>query len=149
MLLTGGPLKYIQNLIHRAIWWIEILSIVLLVILSVIAFFTFGHVASTILTSPQRFTPEGLAGLLDIVLLVFIMIELLNIALAFLEGRRVILTVFEAVLVAVARKIIASGTGVMEFDKAGALAVITIAIGLTWWLVTRDEVVVTQGRGDK
>lgn len=125
----------IHRILRRITFWIGVLALALLVVLSAIGLLTFGRSLSDLISLEA----EQLIKLLDIVLLVFIIIELMNIAIAFIEGRRVIYTVFEAVLVAIARKIIVSGTEPMDLDKATSLALITLAVGVTWWLMTRVD----------
>jgi uncharacterized membrane protein (DUF373 family) len=116
-----------------------VLALILLLLLGALGVINFAQTLRANLDLTRPIDPDLLFRLLDIVLLVFIVIELLNIAIAFIVERKVIHTVFEAVLVAVARKIIIAGTEPMELKKAIALAVITLAVGLTWRIVTPME----------
>lgn len=132
-------LEIIHQIIHQSILGISIFSFFLLVFLGAIGFFVFVKEAVATFSSEKLLTPETLLSLLDIVLWIFIVIELLNIAVAFIAEHRVILTVMEAVLVAAARKFIISGTEPIDFKKTAALALIIVSVGITWWLVNRSN----------
>lgn len=135
----------IHRILRRITFWIAVLALALLVVLAAIGLLTFGQS----LFDSIALEAEQLIKLLDIVLFVFIIIELMNIAIAFIEGRRVIYTVFEAVLVAIARKIIVSGTEPVDLDKAASLALITLAVGITWWLMARADIKLLPSSGSQ
>ncbi|TDB39887.1 MAG: hypothetical protein D9V44_02810 [Actinobacteria bacterium] len=88
-------------------------------------------------------TPDSILRVLDSVLVVFIVIELFNIALAYMKRRNVIATVMEAGLVAVVRKLVIFETNAdaaYVLMKASALGILIVAIGLTWFLLRRSGV---------
>lgn len=92
-------------------------------------------------------TPDTILRVLDSVLVVFIVIELFNIALAYMKRKNVIATVMEAGLVAVVRKLVifeTSGDAQYILMKAIALAVLILAIGSTWYLLRRSGVCETE-----
>jgi len=88
-------------------------------------------------------TPDTILRVLDSVLVVFIVIELFNIALAYMKRKNVIATVMEAGLVAVVRKLVIFETNAdasYVLMKAAALGILILAIGLTWYLLRRSGV---------
>jgi len=88
-------------------------------------------------------TPDTILRVLDSVLVVFIVIELFNIALAYMKRKNVIATVMEAGLVAVVRKLVIFETNAEAsyvLMKAAALGILILAISLTWYLLRRSGV---------
>lgn len=89
------------------------------------------------------FTPQGLNGyttIIDGTLLVFVIAELFKIALAYIRHEGVIPTVMEAALVAVARKVVvldAHAPAQELLMRGGALGLLLLTIGLSWYLLTR------------
>jgi len=82
-------------------------------------------------------TPEGITRTIDTVLIVFIVIELIRIAVAYMNHRNVVGTVLEAGLVAVVRKLVIFESGDRVLEKAAAYAVLIVAVGLTWYLLRK------------
>lgn len=82
-------------------------------------------------------TPEGIARTIDTVLVVFVIIELIRIAIAYMTHKRVIDTVLEAGLVAVVRKLVIFETGEHALQDAMAFAALVLALGVTWYLLNR------------
>ena len=80
---------------------------------------------------------EELTHLIDHVLLVFVLIELFAVALAYAKGERVVRTVLEASFVAVARKLIAFETGPEALQRGLALALLVGAVAGAWALLQR------------
>jgi uncharacterized membrane protein (DUF373 family) len=79
-------------------------------------------------------------AVLDIALLIFIIVELFRIAVAYLKHADVIPTVMEAALVAVARKLVTFDShqdALTVLMKAGALTLLLLAVGLTWYLLAK------------
>jgi len=66
---------------------------------------------------------------------VFIVIELIRIAIAYMQHENVIGTVLEAGLVAVVRKLVIFESGPDMLDDALALAILILAVGVTWFLL--------------
>jgi uncharacterized membrane protein (DUF373 family) len=84
-------------------------------------------------------TPEGIIRTIDTVLIVFIVIELIRIAIAYMHHRNVVGTVLEAGLVAVVRKLVIFESGEMVLQKAVAYALLIVAVGVAWSLLRRSN----------
>jgi len=84
-------------------------------------------------------TPEGITRTIDTVLVVFIVIELIRIAMAYMQHKNVIGTVLEAGLVAVVRKLVIFESGPDMLEKAIALAILILAVGITWFLLHKRQ----------
>lgn len=87
--------------------------------------------------------PTVYIEIIDATLLIFIVIELFRIAVAYVQHRDVVPTVMEAALVAVARKVLVIDPGIGAQDlmfKGIGLGVLVLAIGLTWYLLRRSGV---------
>jgi uncharacterized membrane protein (DUF373 family) len=78
-----------------------------------------------------------LIRLIDHVLVVFVFVELIAIAFAYLAGLGIVATVLEATLVAVARKIIAFEPGEHALERGLALALLLLAVSAGWFLLSR------------
>jgi uncharacterized membrane protein (DUF373 family) len=78
-----------------------------------------------------------LIRLIDHVLVVFVFVELIAIAFAYLAGLGIVATVLEATLVAVARKIIAFEPGEHALERGLALALLMLAVSAGWFLLSR------------
>lgn len=89
------------------------------------------------LLRPPFLDAERLTSLLDHLLGVFVLIELLVIAVAYLRGSEIVRRIFEASLVALARKLISIET--LSLAKTGSLALLFTAVGLTWFLISKGE----------
>lgn len=79
-------------------------------------------------------------AVLDGTMLVFVIAELFKIALAYIMHERVIPTVMEAALVAVARKVVILDVHAAASDvalRAASLGGLLLAIALSWWLLSR------------
>ena len=89
------------------------------------------------------FSAESLTAyttIIDGTLLVFVVAELFKIAFAYIRHERVIPTVMEAALVAVARKVVVLDAHVPARElllRAGSLSLLLLAIGVSWYLLTR------------
>lgn len=126
-----------ERYLEKAEYWLGAAAAVLLVLLGIFGVFDFLVDAVALLRPPKSFETPAVTSLIDTVLWVFIVIELLQISLAYVRRQRVIPIVFEATLVAVLRKIILMGAESIDFNKATALAELTIAVGITWFLIER------------
>jgi uncharacterized membrane protein (DUF373 family) len=110
------------------------------VILSVLALYSVGAeivraVAGDIALSRDEFTT-----VISTVLEVFILVELIRIAVAYMMHRNVIPTVMEAALVAVARKFVIFEPKDGILPSAAGLAALLLAIALSWWLLKQSNV---------
>lgn len=84
-------------------------------------------------------TPEGITRTIDTVLVVFVVIELIRIAISYMQHKNVIGTVLEAGLVAVVRKLVIFESTEHVLEKASALALLILAVGVTWYLLRRAD----------
>jgi uncharacterized membrane protein (DUF373 family) len=111
------------------------------VLLLLIAFAVIGLVVDGF----HRIAAHGYLGMEDVlhlvehVLTLFILIELFAIAMAYLRSRRVIRTVLEASLVAVARKLIAFEPTDANFGRGVTLAALFLAVAAAWWFLRRSR----------
>jgi uncharacterized membrane protein (DUF373 family) len=71
-----------------------------------------------------------LLRMIDYVLIVFVLVELIAIAFAYLAGHSIVATVLEATLVAVARNIIAFEPGEHALERGLALALLMLAVSV-------------------
>jgi uncharacterized membrane protein (DUF373 family) len=82
--------------------------------------------------------PEIYVEIIDATLIIFIVVELFRIAVAYVQHRDVVPTVMEAALVAVARKVLVIDPGIGAQDmlfKGIGLGLLIVAIGVTWYLL--------------
>jgi uncharacterized membrane protein (DUF373 family) len=95
-----------------------------------------------------RTDPVIYVEIIDATLLIFIVVELFRIAVAYVQHRDVVPTVMEAALVAVARKVLVIDPGIGAQDllfKGVGLGILIVAIGLTWYLLRRSGVGLERG----
>jgi uncharacterized membrane protein (DUF373 family) len=88
---------------------------------------------------PPFLMGEQLARAIDSVLAVFVLLELLATAAAYLRGSTVLRRIFEAVFIAIARKLITVDLSTSALEKAAAVAMLFVAAGVAWWLVVRTR----------
>jgi uncharacterized membrane protein (DUF373 family) len=92
-----------------------------------------------------------LIGVLDATLVIFVVIELYRIAVAYMRREEVLPTVMEAALVAVARKLVTFDThedATTTLMKASALAILFLSVGGVWYLLRRAGVCSPGKRSD-
>jgi uncharacterized membrane protein (DUF373 family) len=118
---------------------LQTLEVLTVVILTVLTLFALAGLVMEVpaIARPPFLDTAGLSAILDHLLGVFVLIELLVIAVAYLRGSEVVRRIFEAVLVALARKLIS--TEAMSLTQAGALALLLATVGLTWFLIAKGE----------
>lgn len=137
------------NVMDRAVMWIEGFVAATLVVLA--AWGGVSLIASLVglFSAGPAFDLERYIGVLDVALVIFIIVELFRIAVAYLRHEEVISTVLEAALVAVARKLVTFDTHVAAGDvlmKAAGLAILLLAVGATWYaLGKRDPALLRHG----
>jgi len=128
-----------DRVLQRAMTTIEWVVAALLIVLGVVA--TVGLVIEfTGVGGLIGEGPNAYIAILDGTLLVFVIAELFKIALAYIRHEDVIPTVMEAALVAVARKVVildVHEAASVVLMRSGALAIILIAISLSWYLLSR------------
>lgn len=130
------------DIMDRAVVWIEAFVAGALILLA-----AWGGVSLVVgLVQLVRVGPAfDLAryiDVLDIALVIFIIVELFRIAVAYLRHEDVIATVLEAALVAVARKLVTFDTHVAAsavLMKAGGLALLVMAVGITWYALAKRD----------
>lgn len=129
----------ISRVLDVIVHWVEVLVAGILVIITVLGVIdltveTFASARVGLLTGPK------ILHLVDTVLVVFVVLELFSIGFAYMQRRNVIPVVMEAGLVAVVRKLVAFEPGADALPKALALAVLIVAVGVTWYLLVRSHV---------
>ena len=95
------------------------------------------------LKSPLALSGEVYIQIIDAVLVVFIVVELFRIAVAYIRHHDVVPTVMEAALVAVARKVLIiepSMDAQQLLYKSLGLASLMLSIGVVWYLLRRSGV---------
>ncbi|MGB4593183.1 MAG: phosphate-starvation-inducible PsiE family protein [Coriobacteriia bacterium] len=133
----------LSKILHAAVDWLERAIAALLVVIAVLGAVDLVVELYNAVADRGYLTPDSILRVLDSVLVVFIVVELFNIAVAYMNRRNVIATVMEAGLVAVVRKLVifeSSGDALYVLMKAGALSILIVAIGLTWFLLRRADV---------
>ncbi len=75
--------------------------------------------------------------IIGMILEIFILVELFRIAVAYMRHIRVVPTVLEAALVAVARKFVVFEGGTNYLSKALGLSALLLAVAISWWLLAR------------
>jgi uncharacterized membrane protein (DUF373 family) len=94
----------------------------------------------TLVSGGVAFHLANYVAVLDVALMIFIIVELFRIAVAYLKHEDVIPTVLEAALVAVARKLVTFDThlaGGEVLMKAAGLALLLLAVAVTWYLLAK------------
>jgi uncharacterized membrane protein (DUF373 family) len=89
-------------------------------------------------TLKDLFGHEGVFVLLNHVLVVFIVVELFKIAVAYMNHESVVGTVLEAGLIAVVRQFVLFEQGTIE--KAAALSLLAVSVGIVWFLLYKSGV---------
>ncbi|MDO8879859.1 MAG: phosphate-starvation-inducible PsiE family protein [Coriobacteriia bacterium] len=133
-----SSVKY-MNLLNRVVLYIEGAVTVLLVILAALGVVDIVLKMLEVTRADGFMTPEGITRTIDTVLVVFIVIELIRIAVSYMQHKNVIGTVLEAGLVAVVRKLVIFESGEGMLEKAIALAILILAVGVTWYLLQRGK----------
>ena len=88
---------------------------------------------------PPFLDPAHLGLVLDHVLAVFVLIELLATAVAYVRGRDILQRIFEAALVAIARKLISLDVSSGALEKSLSLGILFVAVAASWWLLARTK----------
>ena len=118
------------------LYGLEAATVVALTLLVVFALLSLMMEVLRVVTTPFL-AAEDLGHVLDHILAVFILIELLATAVAYVRGVNVMRRIFEAMLVALARKLIMLDLATSSLEKVGGLALLLVAVGLAWLLVCR------------
>lgn len=126
-----------STLLDRVTWYVEAILAGLLVILAVLGVVDVVIAMVEVARLDGFMTPEGITQVIDTVLIVFIVIELIRIAVAYMNHQNVVGTVLEAGLVAVVRKLVVFEFADKALEKAAAIAILVLALGITWYLLRR------------
>ncbi len=127
------------KMIDRIVVYIEAAVTVLLVILAALGVVDVVIKMLAVTRADGFMTPDGITRTIDTVLVVFVVIELIRIAMAYMQHRNVIDTVLEAGLVAVVRKLVVFESSGQMLENAVALAVLILAVGITWFLLHQRQ----------
>ena len=84
---------------------------------------------------PPFLGSEQLGHVVDHILAVFVLIELLVTAVAYIRGKDIVRRILEAMLVALARKLISLDVTSSPLEKVGSLALLLVAVGLAWLFI--------------
>ncbi len=87
--------------------------------------------------APPFLGAEQVTEIVDDVLAVFVLLELLATALAYVRSADVLRRLFEAAFIAIVRKLITLHLEAAPLEKASAVGVLFVATALAWWLVVR------------
>ena len=134
---SGWVLEYAMTLIEWA---------VAVILLFLAAWGVAGLVYIMIMAgiaSPFALKGEAYIQIIDAVLVVFIVVELFRIAVAYIRHHDVVPTVMEAALVAVARKVLIIEPGIdaqQLLYKSIGLGVLMLSIGIVWYMLRRSGV---------
>jgi len=126
----------LAQLAHRSLQIMEVLTVSILTALTVLGL---AGLAMEIpgIARPPFLDAAALSRILDHLLGVFVLIELMVVAVAYLRGTEIVRRIFETVFVALARKLISADA--VTFTKAGSLALLLVAVGVTWFLISKGE----------
>lgn len=137
-----------NDTLHKAVDVLERGIAILLVVMAALGIVDLVVEMYDAVTDTGFLTPEAIVNVLDSVLIVFIVLELFSIALAYLERRNIIGTVMEAGLVAVVRKLVIFETNAAPeyvLMKGAALSLLIISVGVTWYLLRRSGICQAHG----
>ncbi|MHB1017657.1 MAG: phosphate-starvation-inducible PsiE family protein [Coriobacteriia bacterium] len=126
--------------INRVVLYIEGAVTVLLVVLAALGAVDVVIKMLQVTRADGFMTPEGITRTIDTVLIVFIVIELIRIAIAYMQHKNVVGTVLEAGLVAVVRKLVIFESTDQMLEKAIALSILILAVGVTWYLLRKAQI---------
>lgn len=127
-----------SQLLDKATLYIEAAVAALLVVLAALGVVDVVIKMWEVSRAEGFMTPEGITRTIDTVLIVFIVIELIRIAVAYMRHHNVVGTVLEAGLVAVVRKLVIFESGDNPLPKAIALAALILSVGVTWYLLRKQ-----------
>lgn len=134
-----GRTPVIEKALNRFVSALEIAVAAALVVIATLLVATLAIELSGIVTSDLIMDRTEFTRIISTALEVFIVIELFRIALAYMRHINVIPTVFEAALVAVARKFVVFEPKEDYLQTALGLAALLVAIGISWWLLKQSN----------
>jgi len=128
------------RVMDEAVVWVEGLVAALLVFLGAWGAVSLVVAVARLVGAGVDFKIDRYLAVIDVTLIVFVIVELFRIAIAYLRHEDVIPTVLEAGLVAVARKLVAFNTEAAPATvlmNAAALTLLLLAVGITWYLLAK------------
>jgi len=127
----------LSPILDRIVLYVEGAVTALLVILAVLGVVDVVIKMVEVTRADGFMSPDGITRTIDTVLIVFIVIELIRIAFAYMHHQDVIGTVLEAGLVAVVRKLVIFESGSDMLPKAIALSALILSVAIAWFLLRR------------
>jgi uncharacterized membrane protein (DUF373 family) len=132
--------KFTERVVRTLHWTtiiIEVLVAVALVVLAIgmllaLAGELFSLAGTDLIADTAEFNK-----IIGMILEIFILVELFRIAVAYMRHIRVVPTVLEAALVAVARKFVVFEGGTNYLANALGLSALLLAVAISWWLLAR------------
>lgn len=134
--------KKLESLISKLNLCMEVAEILVAVLMVVIIFLGIGFLAERVFEGFQTHLflgPVEIHHFLDIALVVFIVVEMFRITIAYLTGKRTWDAVLEAAFVAIGRKIVLYEYGEYGIYGALALVALTLAVVLAYYLTRKAE----------
>lgn len=125
--------------LNKAVYVIEVIVACALVLMTVLAVIALGYELFNVVTGQHILLSADFIRLISTILEIFILIELFRIAVAYMTHQNVLPTVFEAALIAVARKFVVFEIANQTLQSALALAVLLLAVAVSWWLLARID----------
>jgi len=127
----------IEKQLKRFVFVLELIVSIALIVVAILLVISLGYSLLHAVTDDLVFGRAEFTALISSVLEVFIVIELFRVALAYLTHRNVVPIVLEAALVAIARKLIVFEPQGDYLMSALGLASLLLAVGLSWWLLSK------------
>jgi uncharacterized membrane protein (DUF373 family) len=125
--------------LNKAVYVIEVIVACALVLMTVLAVIALGYELFNVIVGRHILLSADFIRLISTILEIFILIELFRIAVAYMTHQNVLPTVFEAALIAVARKFVVFEIANQTLQSALALAVLLLAVAVSWWLLARID----------
>ncbi len=142
----GIELDKFTDKVVRTLHWttiiIEVMVAVALVVLAAGMLIALGVALSHLAGSDVAVDAVEFNKIIGMILEIFILVELFRIAVAYMRHVRVIPTVLEAALVAVARKFVVFEGGTNYLSNALGLSALLLAVAISWWLLARGGSIV-------
>lgn len=134
-------LQTFTDRVVRALHWttiiIEVMVAVALVVLAIGMLMALGAELLALAGKNVVVDVVEFNKIIGMVLEIFILVELFRIAVAYMRHIRVVPTVLEAALVAVARKFVVFEGGSSYLANALGLSALLLAVAISWWLLAR------------
>lgn len=132
--------KFTERVVHTLHWTtivIEVMVAVALVVLAMGMLLALGGELLNLAGTNVVADAAEFNKIIGMILEIFILVELFRIAVAYMRHVRVVPTVLEAALVAIARKFVVFEGGTNYLANALGLSSLLLAIAISWWLLAR------------